>query len=79
MNGEMRPGDPYGYGWLRLPIVVRKGANELLVRVSRGSIRVTLEEPPLPVYLSEDDVTLPMSVPTQQRLWSRRLRSPRPI
>lgn len=59
VNGEMRPGDPYGYGWLRLPIVVRKGANELLVRVSRGSLRVTLGEPPTPVYLSPDDATLP--------------------
>lgn len=59
VNGEMRPGDPYGTGWLRLPIVVRKGANELLVRVSRGSLRVTLEEPPAPVYISPDDATLP--------------------
>ncbi len=61
VNGEMRPGDPYGYGWLRLPVVVRKGSNEFLVRVSRGSLRVTLEDPPAPVYLSPDDATLPTS------------------
>ena len=42
VNGTLRPGDPYGYGWWRLPIALRAGDNELLFRASRGRFRATL-------------------------------------
>jgi dienelactone hydrolase len=59
VNGEVRPGDPYGLGWLRLPVALRKGDNELLFRASRGRFVARLVAPPADVFLSPDDATLP--------------------
>jgi len=59
VNGDLRPGDPYGYGWLRLPVALRAGENELLFRASRGAFRARLVPPPADVFLSADDATLP--------------------
>jgi dienelactone hydrolase len=58
-NGEIRPGDPYQYGWLRLPVLLRKGDNDFLFRVSRGRMTARLVPPPAPIYLSSDDATIP--------------------
>jgi dienelactone hydrolase len=57
VNGELRPGDPYGYGWLRLPVLLKKGANELLFRASRGRFSARLVTPPAPVFVSLEDAT----------------------
>jgi poly(3-hydroxybutyrate) depolymerase len=59
VNGELRPGDPYGYGWLRLPVLLRAGGNEFLFRVSRGRLEARLEEPPAEVFVLAEDATLP--------------------
>lgn len=59
VNGELRPGDPYAAGHLRLPVVLRAGDNELLFRASRGTFRARLVAPPADVFLSAADATLP--------------------
>lgn len=61
VNGELRPGDPYDYGYLRLPVKLRRGANHLLFVAGRGRLRVRLipvsSSPTL--LLNTDDPTLP--------------------
>jgi hypothetical protein len=59
VNGEPRGGDPYSYGYVRLPVALHKGANALLFAVGRGRLKVRL----LPVHssamLDVADPTLP--------------------
>ncbi len=62
VNGELRPGDVYSYGWLRLPVLLKKGDNSFLFRASaaRGhGLQATLVPPPADVFVSPDDMTLP--------------------
>ncbi len=59
VNGSPRAGDPYGYGFLNLPIALRAGANELLFSCSRGGLQVRLAAPPAEVYLQAEDLTAP--------------------
>ncbi len=42
VNGEPRAGDPYRMGYVRLPVRLRKGDNELLFVVSRPELNVRL-------------------------------------
>jgi len=59
VNNEPRVGNPYGYGYARVPVVIRPGQNELLFACGRGELSVKLEKPPLPVMLNVDDATIP--------------------
>ncbi|HLK56758.1 MAG TPA: prolyl oligopeptidase family serine peptidase [Chthonomonadaceae bacterium] len=59
VNGEPRTGDPYGTGWTRLPVLLHKGANELLFLCGRGEFRVKLIAPQAPMLLDPRDMTLP--------------------
>lgn len=59
VNGELRPGDPYQYGNLALPVALRAGPNELLFYVSRGRLRASLAEPKGEVFFDLRDATLP--------------------
>lgn len=59
VNGAPRAGDPYNGGWLRIPILLRKGDNYLLFRVGRGRLRADLTKPPNRAFLLRDDVLLP--------------------
>lgn len=59
VNGELHAGDVYGYGWLRLPIKLRKGTNDLLFLGGRGRLQVRLFDPDSPVSLDTRDATLP--------------------
>ncbi len=60
VNGEPHVGDPYGYGWLRVPVRVRAGRNEFLFACSRGELSATLAPCASdgPHFLGADD-TLP--------------------
>ena len=42
VNGEPRAGDPYEYGYVRLPVLLKKGSNELLFTIARGRMRAKL-------------------------------------
>ena len=59
VNGEPHAGDPYGYGYLHLPVTLHSGTNELLFRCSRGRLKVALLTPTSSVALDLSDPTLP--------------------
>src|SRR5262249_12914406 len=59
VNGEPRVGDPYSTGYVRLPVLLKKGTNDLLFHVSRGTLRAKLSVPKGIVILDGGDVTLP--------------------
>ena len=59
VNGEPRPGDPYSYGYLSLPVQLKEGDNTFLFRNSRGPLKAELVAPPADVFLLLDDATLP--------------------
>jgi poly(3-hydroxybutyrate) depolymerase len=59
VNGVPRGGDPYGFGFVRLPVALKAGTNELLFRVGRGRLRAELATPDAPVTIADGDRTLP--------------------
>jgi len=59
VNGEPRPGDPYGYGYLALPVGLKKGVNEILFFGGRGTIQAKLRKAKGPVEVGAGDATLP--------------------
>ena len=58
-NNELRSGNPYGYGFWRVPVRLKPGLNSLLVRHSRGNLRVVLQDAPAALSLNTGDMTLP--------------------
>ena len=59
VNGLPRGGDPYAWGFVRLPVVLRAGRNELLFACGRGELRAKLSVPAAPLMLNTADATLP--------------------
>jgi predicted esterase len=59
-NGVPHAGDPYNMGWLNIPVLLKKGLNELYVR--SAFIVASLEFPLKPVLLGTEDATLPSNV-----------------
>jgi poly(3-hydroxybutyrate) depolymerase len=59
VNGEPRVGDPYEYGYVRLPILLKHGRNEFLFACGRGRFRAKLVDPPAPFFFDPLDVTTP--------------------
>jgi dienelactone hydrolase len=61
VNGVRQPGDVYGSGGMRLPIVLQAGENEIGMRVygARGQPRIQLWSTPDEVVLNTADLTAP--------------------
>ncbi|MBL9128312.1 MAG: prolyl oligopeptidase family serine peptidase, partial [Verrucomicrobiales bacterium] len=59
INGEPRAGDIYGNGYVALPIQLVAGRNEFLIATGRGRLRVECVDPPAPVFLQAEDLTVP--------------------
>ena len=59
VNGAPRVGDVYQTGYVRAPVLLRKGNNELLFQVARGSLRAKLVAAKTPALLHLGDVTAP--------------------
>jgi len=59
VNGEPRGGDPYSYGYLKIPVKVHKGVNEFLFVVGRGQLRASLTKPVGAIQIETGDLTLP--------------------
>jgi len=59
VNGEPYAGDPYGYGYLIVPMKLREGANELLFAGGRGDITYTIEDVEPGITISLEDATVP--------------------
>ncbi len=59
VNGVPRAGDVYSFGYLSLPVHLKKGTNEFLFTVARGSFSAKLIDPPAAVSLDTRDSTMP--------------------
>ncbi|HEY5911377.1 MAG TPA: prolyl oligopeptidase family serine peptidase [Verrucomicrobiae bacterium] len=59
VNGEIRGGDSYGNGYLRLPVLLQKGTNDFLVQSGRGDLRAKLISSPELLSIHTADSTLP--------------------
>jgi predicted esterase len=59
VNGLPRGGDPYDYGYVRLPILLEKGTNHLLFHVNRDPLHAKLTSPQSTALLNLHDLTLP--------------------
>ena len=62
VNREPRGGDIYGDGWMNIPVRLRKGVNEILIRCgnfSRQGVKARLIFPEKSASLSTEDATLP--------------------
>ncbi len=66
-NGEPRGGDIYSDGWLNLPVKLKKGVNEILIRCGNFSrfqgVKAGLSFPGKAVWISTGDATVPDVVP----------------
>ncbi len=71
VNQTPQAGDPYQYGYVSLPIHLRRGSNELLFVCGRGGLKVSLVDPPKPVSIDLRDSTLPDLVQGERgRTWA---------
>lgn len=59
VNGEIRMGDVYSTGYVRLPVQLHAGTNEFLFLAGRGHLHPMLTVPDAPVMINERDLTLP--------------------
>jgi dienelactone hydrolase len=59
VNGQPRGGEKYGTDWVRHPVRLLKGRNELLFMGERGRLRGRLFEPPAEIFFTDRDMTLP--------------------
>lgn len=59
INGELRGGDVYAFGYNRVPVQLKAGDNHLLFATGRGRLRVALEPMTQTVMFNRDDLTLP--------------------
>lgn len=62
VNGEARPGDPYSHGYVRVPVALKAGRNDLLFKGSRGGIAFSFRAPDSPLTIDMADATLPDAV-----------------
>jgi pimeloyl-ACP methyl ester carboxylesterase len=59
VNGEAHMGDLYGFGLRGVPVALSAGVNRIFVSGVRGSFRLSFAPPPGPLFLREEDATLP--------------------
>lgn len=59
VNGAPRAGDPYGFGFVQLPVSIKMGKNELLFSVGRGRVRASLTDISTEVTIRTADPTFP--------------------
>ena len=65
VNGQPRAGDPYGHGYLAIPVPLKQGLNEFLFAGGRGAISPRLRPPTGVVEITTADATLPDLVENQ--------------
>lgn len=64
VNGTPHAGDPYGYGYLSLPVHLKAGANEFLFSCGRGQLAARLERVKSMVQFGGGDWTVPDILPS---------------
>lgn len=63
-------GDPYGLGWLQLPVRIPAGETPLLFHVAQPGFRAKLVKPPADVFFLTADATLPdVTTDETKKLW----------
>lgn len=67
VNGEPRAADPYRNGIVKLPILLRAGANELLFQSRQRELAVNLKTPPGDFFFNVADPTVPDLVAGEER------------
>jgi predicted peptidase len=65
VNGVLHTGDPYGAGWLYIPVVLQKGSNDLFVRTYFQTV-VSIVYPAKKIAISTADSTMPHIVLNKQ-------------
>jgi pimeloyl-ACP methyl ester carboxylesterase len=65
-NGEPRAGDPYSYGYVHVPVELKKGSNEFLFVVARGQLKAKLTRPAADIFFNAADVTAPDLIASQK-------------
>lgn len=76
VNGAPHAGDMYRYGWMHIPVDLKKGKNEIYIRSSGmgryASIGARLEFPEKQYSLLQTDPTLPFFIEgeTKKSLWA---------
>lgn len=64
VNGQPRMGDPYGHGYLTLPVHLNAGVNTFLfAHAGRGGMRAALRKPGADLLIVDRDLTLPDARP----------------
>jgi dienelactone hydrolase len=83
VNGEPHYGDPYVYGNVQVPVLLKKGANEILFLIGRGQFWASLTPRSHgTAFISPDDLTLPDLVEGQTKgkyLGSLTVVNPEPV
>jgi pimeloyl-ACP methyl ester carboxylesterase len=70
VNGEPRVGDIYSFGYVSLPVQLKKGKNTFLFSVARGSFSGKLVDVPKPISFNPGDQTTPDIVKGEkEKLW----------
>ncbi|MEO6730256.1 MAG: alpha/beta hydrolase-fold protein [Ferruginibacter sp.] len=64
-NGVLHAGDPYGSGWLYIPVTLKKGENELYVR-TYFQTSAAIVFPQQPLIINSEDPTMPSIVLNKQ-------------
>jgi len=59
VNGEPRAGDPYSFGYLTVPVLLKKGTNSFLFLCGRGHLKAELRPVVKPIEFDLSDATLP--------------------
>jgi poly(3-hydroxybutyrate) depolymerase len=59
VNGRPRVGDIYEHGYVRLPVLLHMGTNEILIHSFTGNLRVDLEQPSVDAVLNTAHLTVP--------------------
>lgn len=59
VNGEPRGGDPYGFGYLELPILLKAGGNDLIFGNGRGRLHAEVLEAKGKAQFGGNDLTMP--------------------
>jgi hypothetical protein len=59
VNGDPHAGDEYDYGYVKVPVTLRRGDNGFFFRCGRGRLEAALVSPRPPAQIETADVTLP--------------------
>jgi pimeloyl-ACP methyl ester carboxylesterase len=59
VNGEPRTGDVYSHGYVRVPVLLKKGVNSFLFHVARGRLKADLVPAKTGAFFNMADVTAP--------------------